>query len=61
MSKQKKTEFYTTLNMKVMTMDDEDFKEFNLFDEKEWREIIQVAISKAFEITKKMLALNLKK
>ena len=47
--------------MKVMTMDDEDFKIFNLFDEKEWREIIQIAIAKTFEITKKMLALNAKK
>lgn len=61
MSKQKKIEFYSSLNMKVMTMDDEDFKAFNLFDQKEWREIIQVAIAKAFEITKKMLTLNSKK
>lgn len=32
-----KIEFYSALNIRMMTMDDEEFLEFNLFDEKLWR------------------------
>ncbi len=54
-------DFYSALNMKMMTMDDEDFIQSNIFDEKEWREIIQSAIAKAFDTSKKLIILGPKK
>jgi hypothetical protein len=53
--KDKTTEFYTALNNKLITMDDEDFKNSELFNEEQWKDVIQSGTVKAFEITKKLL------
>jgi hypothetical protein len=52
----KTAEFYSALNTKLIIMDDEDFRNDQLFTEGEWKNIIQASITKAFELTKKLIA-----
>jgi PhoPQ-activated pathogenicity-related protein len=54
----KTTEFYGALNTKLITMDDEDFRADPLFSEQQWKDIIQLCIAKAFEISRKLLAVS---
>ena len=41
--------------MKLLTMDDQQFRESQLFPESIWKEIIQGAIVDAYELTKKSI------
>ncbi len=41
--------------MRLLAMDDEEFKEFNLFTQEQWYAIIHTAISKSFNIIRAQL------
>lgn len=38
--------------MKLISMDDEDFKKYQIFTENQWKNIIHSAIQKSFKIIK---------
>ena len=56
--KEKKYEFYEGMKMRLMAMDDEEFKEFNLFTQDQWKIIIHHAISESVKKITKLTKLQ---